>query len=399
MSARIPRFLRHTNGQAYCKYKGRYYYFGKYGLPEAEERYRKFLDRLASGDPQPVVPEATGDMTIIELVVRYLEFAKSYYSRDGRPAPEYENMVLALRPLEALYGEAIGRDFGPAMLVKVQQHLVDRRYARKLINARIGRIKRFFKWCCREQLVPMTLYHGLQCVDGLRKGRCGAKETHPVGAVHPAWVEATLPFLAPQIAAMVQVQRLCGMRPGEVCAMRTGDIAIAGDIWLYQPSRHKNDWREITEVKAVPRAAQAILRPLLKADLQAYIFSPRDAMNWRNAQRRAARKTPMTPSQAKRTRRAHSRWTPGECYDTAAYRRAISYGIKKGKAAGVEIAHWHPNQLRHSIGTEVSRLLGREAAQRWLGHANLKTTEVYVDKEVAELIEIARQLDAHWGAA
>jgi integrase len=88
----------------------------------------------------------------------------------------------------------------------------------------------------------------------------------------------------------------------------------------------------------------------------------------------------MTPSQAKRMRKAN-RFRPwGDGYDVAAYRRAIRRACEK---AGIPV--WHPNQLRHARGTEVRKHYGLEAAQAVLGHAELGVTQVYaeVDRETA----------------
>ena len=43
-------------------------------------------------------------------------------------------------------------------------------------------------------------------------------------------VEAIQPFVARQVWAMVQLQRLTGMRPGEVCRMRMCDLDISGAV-------------------------------------------------------------------------------------------------------------------------------------------------------------------------
>jgi integrase len=55
------------------------------------------------------------------------------------------------------------------------------------------------------------------------------------------------------------------------------------------------------------------------------------------------------------------------------------------------IPHWHPNQLRHTRGTEVRKSHGLEAAQVVLGHADAKITEVYAesDTELAARVAMA----------
>jgi hypothetical protein len=70
-------------------------------------------------------------------------------------------------------------------------------------------------------------------VKPLRKGRSGARETDPVRPVADKLVEATRPFLTRQIQVMVDLQRLTGMRSGEVTIMRTRDVDTSGPVWSY----------------------------------------------------------------------------------------------------------------------------------------------------------------------
>src|SRR5262249_8649884 len=83
------------------------------------------------------------------------------------------------------------------------------------------------------------------------------------------------PQLTPPVRAMVQLQRLTGMRPGEVIRMTTGAIDRAGELWVYRPGRHKTDYLGRGRSIYLGPKAQEILRPLLKADPDAPLFSPR----------------------------------------------------------------------------------------------------------------------------
>jgi integrase len=87
------------------------------------------------------------------------------------------------------------------------------------------------------------VYHGLQAVAGLAFGRSAARETEPIRPVPDLYVAALLPFLSPHVAAMVKIQRLTGIRAGELVLMRPCDIDTTGDIWIYEPFDHKNRWR------------------------------------------------------------------------------------------------------------------------------------------------------------
>ena len=88
--------------------------------------------------------------------------------------------------------------------------------------------------------MPANVHHGLSAVSGLKAGRSDAVESEPVKPVPNEIVEATLPFLSRHVRAMVELQLRTGMRPGELCAMRTRDIDTRGDVWTYRPLQHKN---------------------------------------------------------------------------------------------------------------------------------------------------------------
>ena len=193
--------------------------------------------------------------------------------------------------------------------------MVDGGLCRNEINRRVRLIVRGFKWAVAEGMVPPSVHHGLKAVDGLKKGRCGVRESAPVKAVPDAFVDAILPHVSRQVAAMIQLQRLTGMRPGEVVIMRTMDINTSGSIWEYRPESHKTEHHDKDRVIFIGPKAQAILKPWLRTDLAAYLFSPREAMAELATALRAARKTKVQPSQQDRRKKRPKR-VPGEQYTT-----------------------------------------------------------------------------------
>ena len=159
--------------------------------------------------------------------------------------------------------------------------------ARTETNKRIGRIKRVFKWAVAEELIESSVYHGLQALTGLRFGRTEARETEPIKPVADKDVDAILPFLAPRICAMLKLQRLTGMRPCEVVLMRGCDIDRSDDVWVYEPLIHKNRWRGHRRLIALGPRAQNLLLSFLDRDAEAFLFSPREAEQWRIQQQTA----------------------------------------------------------------------------------------------------------------
>src|SRR5207248_1012509 len=109
-----------------------------------------------------------------------------------------------------------------------------------------------------------------------------------------AFIDATKKRLSPHVWAMIQLQRFTGMRPGEVCVLRTRDIDTTGRVWVYTPSKHKNSWRgHARKIYLGPRA-QAVLKPWLRTDLDGYLFQPAEADAWHREQKRLARRTPLS---------------------------------------------------------------------------------------------------------
>ena len=194
-----------------------------------------------------------------------------------------------------------------------------------------------------------------------------------------AFVEATLPYVRPQVAAMARLQRLTGMRPGEVVIMRTCDLDISGNIWVYTPHRHKTEHQGRERKIPIGPQARAILQEWLRTDLAAYLFSPKEAMGEQRAERRRNRKTPMTPSQRARQRKRRPQRCPGDHYTNRSYQRAVRVACRR---AGVP--HWHPNQLRHNFATLIRKEYGVDTARAVLGHSSPAITEVYAERDLSQ---------------
>jgi integrase len=185
--------------------------------------------------------------------------------------------------------------------------------SRKLVNQRIDHIKRVFKWALSEEFVPSPAHEALRAVAGLRRGHPGTDERPKVQPVQQGHVDAVLPYLSPQVAAMVQLQSLMGARPTEVCLMRGRNIDCTGPVWWYQidpnevsgealSNLHKTAHQEHGEgtapVKLLPIGpkAQAILKEWLRESPDEFLFQPREARLAKYAKRRRERKTSLWPS-------------------------------------------------------------------------------------------------------
>jgi integrase len=252
-------------------------------------------------------------------------------------------------------------------------------------------------------MIPAIVTHGLQSVTGLRSGRTTAPDRKPIGPVNDATVDATLPHLPQVVADMVRLQRLTGMRPGEVCIMRPGDLDRSGEVWTYTPGSHKTEHHDRQRVVFLGPQAQAILLPYLLRAAEAYCFSPAESEAHRNAERREKRKTKLWPSHQRRGRKPSRRRPPKERYDRASYTRAIARGCDLAfpapeKLSGEELkrwrrAHrWHPNQLRHTAATKVRKMFGIEAAQVTLGHSEANVTQIYAERDYSLAARVAKEV-------
>lgn len=387
---RVPKLCRNPDGRAYATIPGTKSreYFGRHGTPDADRRYREWLSRVVMLEDAAALQKNSDGMTVSQLVLAYLNHAESYYS-----AGEAFNVRVALKPVQEKFGSTLAAAFGPLSLTAVRDSMTAK-LRLGVINGRVNRIRRMFRWGVAQQLLKPHVLQGLEAVESLKAGRTTAKDSRKIKPVPWINVAALLPFLAPTVSAMVRIQFYCGLRPAETCILRPCDVSRDGPIWVYRPSSHKNLWRGQDCIKAIPPIAQEVLAPFLDRDPTAFCFDPREADAWSRSKRKdSPRKTPRYPSEVRRLeKQKKARVGKPRAFSRQSYYRTVLYAFARAKKSGVTVPHWHPNQLRHSIATEIDKTLGRQAAQRWLGHAKPDTTALYIERQTAHLIELARQV-------
>ncbi len=382
MKRRIPKYSLHkATGQARVRIDGRTIYLGKHGTPESFQRYEEHIAAWLTGS----TPDLVNGLTIARLCVKYVtEHAKPYYRKHGRQTSELSTIQGALKPLIRLFGKTKVTDFGPQKLKRVQQEMVTAEIVRTSVNRNIGRIRRMFKWGVENELIPVNIHIALTAVSGLRHGRSEAKESTPVEPVQDCDIEAVHPYLSSQVSAMIEIQLATGMRPGEVRIMRTADIDSSGETWEYRPREHKTEHHGRKRVIFIGPKAQNIIRPFLKVDREQFLFSPAEAQQAFNDERRQNRQTPMTPSQKARQRKSSPQKTPGDCYSVTSYSRAIRNACEKA-----DIPVWTPNRLRHNAATRLRKEYGIETVRTILGHATGFTTEIYAELDYEKARQVA----------
>jgi integrase len=284
-----------------------------------------------------------------------------------------------------------------------------------VVNARVHRIRRAFRWAASFKLMPVGVYAELCTVEALKEGRCAAKEAPAVRPVPREYIEAALPYMPTPVAALVRLQLLTGCRAGEAMVMRAADLNTAGPVWAYRPHRHKNKHRGKDRVIYLGPQAQEVVKPFLKPDLHAYLFSPRVWDEESRARRALARKTKRTPSERKRRR---SRKRPFAArYDRRSYRQAVVRACDRANAAALKklakgllaegrppeevakelegkrpVPRWSPLQLRHTVATAIRARFGVEAAATVLGHSKVETTEIYAEKNRDRAEQVVREI-------
>jgi integrase len=388
---RIPKLQLHrASGRGVVRLDGKDIYCGEYGTKSCEKEYNRLMTEWLAGNPRTT--NRTG-LTITELLADYLDFAGRYYTdSEGCQTRSYGSCVGTAKVLNELYGDTLVEEFTTTRFKTFKQHLIGRGQCRTTVNHALVQARRIFKWGAAEGLLPEQIHRNLTLVPNVKKGRNEAREPEKIKPVADDVIAETLAVLPPILADMVRVQFLTGMRPGEVCRIRPGDLDRNDKIWVYTPHKHKTQWRGKSRFVPVGPKAQEVLLPYLDRSPEAYCFSPRERME----QLRAVRKSKAPPSQENRSKR-RSKWQPGLFYKTAAFDRAIlsiirQENVKRIKKGLLPIPEWSPNQLRHSAGTKIRAATDIETARTVLGHSAVSTTEIYAEIDLTKAKAVAEKM-------
>lgn len=164
---------------------------------------------------------------------------------------------------------------------------------------------------------------------GVHCRRHGSKRTR---LLLPAEIDAIIAATDERIAVAIELAYATGLRIGDLCRLRWADVAGVLETQKTGARAALAPSDALDAILARARAVQARVASL-------YVLCARAGRAWR-------------PDGLRR------------------------HWIKACKAAGVADAHFH--DLRAAAGTEVERRYGREAAREFLGHADIRTTMVYL---------------------
>ena len=414
---KIPKLCLHkASGRAVVCIDGKDHYCGKFNSPEAWEFYTRLISewmhrkKFAPSQSKEIPPsDDFNTLTIDELILRYFTFSEKYYANS---LGELDKIRLALKPLRALYGKKLVREFGPKALKHVRETMTYERtrtriqtdslgnktkiqksstLSQRTINQRINIITRMFSWASEEEIVPRDIYlaAALKQVRPIRDGRFGVKPPTKVSAADMNTYQELLLHLPGPVKAMLQLINLTAMRSGDVCLMRPMDIDQSEPVWKYFPSKFKRSALSGTKQRVVmfgPKA-QKILAPFLEnRSPESYLFSPKETMEEIFLERRKNRKTKVQPSQITQKKPAPKR-TPGLKYNSKSFYAAIQRVVKK-----LGLGKIFPNQLRHGTGARIRKEFGLEHASKVMGHSHISTTEIYADYDVTKTMEIMHKI-------
>ena len=350
-----------------------------YGTPDSHRRY---ADEIAKWQDRQTEP--TANVTIKQLTLLYLKRCENHYRKDGKITSEVHCVRSALRHVNRLYRDEPADQFNPMMLAQVRAAMVSsEKYVRYTINKAVGRIVRCWKWGVSQGLVRVATYQALMTLQGLQEGRCDCPEGEPVEPVSLADVEAVLPLLAIPLQGAARFQLATASRPNEALQLRLRDLDRSGAVWIYRPGSHKTTHHGKDRLILVGPRAQAVILDHATADPEAYVFGVpgsggkkayrRD--NYALAIRRGCERVFEMPKELRRLKRDD----PED---------------QKQRAKEWRQEHvWTPNQLRHTAATAIRKAAGTvEAAKVILGHAELRTTEIYAERDLAAAAEIVNKV-------
>lgn len=269
----VPTYRHHKpSGQAYTRVtrdgRRRDVYLGPYGSPESKAEFARVCRQVAaSAAAAAKLAAGAARLTVNEVAVAFLRQAPSYYRRpDGTPTGEVKEYGYACRHLCEQLGGEPADEVTPGRLKRVRGAMVAAGWCRTRVNRQVRRVRQVFVWAAEEDLVPAAVANGLKVVRGLRKDRSPARESAPVPPAPPADVARAMLHMTPTLRAMVGLQRVTGMRPGEVREMTPAEVDTSDAVWLYRPGSarpggHKTDHLGAArEIWLGPKAVE-LLRP------------------------------------------------------------------------------------------------------------------------------------------
>lgn len=318
----------------------------------AAERFAEFAAAWRAGGKDAGV-------TVHEAWRQFQAQQRGHYRRpDGSPTRTMASIEAALQGMLDRYGDRGIDTLAVADLTAMRNAWIEYGYARRTINTYFGWCVQFLRWAMGKGWVDDRIVARAAAQRSLSAGRSVLREDgveltpeerEPCRHVDDAYVDAVIRHFEPrqpELADLVRLIDITGMRPGEALSMTAGQMQMSGPVWRYHPRRHKTARHQERWVFLGPQA-QAILRRRLTTDMEALVF-------------------------------------PG--LDVRSLARAIAKVCAK-----LNIPHWSPKVLRHRAATRFRAQFGSEMARVMLGHSKVATTEIYGERDAIAAMRAAEQ--------
>lgn len=356
------RRLHKASGLAVVTLNGHDHYLGDYADPASKRKYDEMIARWLAGGRRPLHrPRGDGWPTVGEVAAAYVEWARAYYLKRGEVTRYGLRVVLAMTRLAGVYGSVSAADFGGRELETFRSHVAGmpgqngRAKCRATVEESAVIVRKAFRWAVNRGLVPAERWMEMKAVERLPRGRSGLREGRKVGPAPADAVADVLGRVTPMARAILELMAVTGMRPCEACGMTGAALDRSGAVWKYRvdPEVNKTEHHGKERVVAIGPRGQEILGPWVEKAGQGPVFPGKG----------------------------------GGCYTPDNLYQLVWNWCRR---LGVEA--WHPNQLRHSVGTAVRRAHGLDGAQVVLGHAKADVTQCYADASWDRAEKIALEM-------
>ncbi|MDB4381236.1 hypothetical protein N9Z70_07570 [Mariniblastus sp.] len=233
-SSSAPKYRLHkATGQARVTIRGTTFYLGKHGSEQSHQKYKQLLAdewNPCSSSQTPPLKSAAVPVTVTDLAVEYAKFVTRKFGDDSN---EWKQVRLVLKSIRESYGHLLANEFGPVRLENYRQTLVARGLSRAVIKRKSNYVKKMYQNAVRYELIPVELWQSLCALGPVEMQDTPRRK---IGPADLDIVKATQLELTPVLRDMVEVHRLIGARPSEVCNIRPCDIDRTNEIWVYTPA-------------------------------------------------------------------------------------------------------------------------------------------------------------------
>lgn len=370
--------------------KNVFHRLGREGDPDIQEKYVEFQHKMLQ--VRKAVPKE--GVTLAMLFLKYMELRlPKLHTTDQAHVRKVLGLVLDD------FGNMMVDDFDSVEFRKAQELVAlegQRKDAGKKVwsFSHVNKLMKYLvsvlKWGVSRKLFPAANLLEIKTVEPVGRGDevYELEVNEPRTDVPDEVILASLPHLSPILQDMVRIQRIAGMRPSELCALRVEHVLKATN-GVIEMREHKTARFGTRRYFAFTQDELRILRRRCAGKgFDEYVFTPRDAYL------EAMEGSAIAPDKLERVLARYA-----ERYDTHAYWRAVKRKLDAARQKGVKIPNWTPYQIRHTFVTETALKYGMEMASSLAGHKSLRTTEIYDHKAQRVAIRAAceRAGETPWG--